>query len=1155
MHFRWEGGDQMIIRAILIAAALALLVMAGQAQTGTGARPTGCHLKAGPDGTAALSVDIRVGADASLRTGDPLKIAWNVTLPMDSKCRSPLYLLFSTSDAVRFEGDGFFALPPGSEGPFGIAHRRERTRIFVPLHLGAEVEAGSLNVLIYQAGEFDIDWAIVEVPKVRLEGTTLADFATRSPIILTSDRNRTVLTIRTGPPRIVIQDRFPTRTPTAVIVAASGEYELHAYDGYFQVIERRTGALVLDRDGWHPNFSPTGRFVAAFRGRDAKSASRIEILDVISREMIVQGQLRNAGDVAVAWARRDAFVVVAKGEWGDIEVHHTLLRNRGFVTESLASGRFNSGTNSSVRLDIENALIEFCCENIGINGQSARSLALADRITPDEKDQDPTDEEYEKAQQKAEAQVRALLSSHALLKRPELAAHANLTRRWDLGEKLAFTHLQENTESGTLPEVRKLLLAKSRPITVTGDTKAPLRGRAISTRAANPTTTTTSVTSFSRNAVRELREYGIEMITMRSGLIFDEAATLKKSKSEKFNRNPLFNTIDTAGDHLFPEKLALKKAFLAEVPDARAHFLDDETNADYNCHDEVFKDAELTSIAHLSQAWQLTVHQRPIRIFYTICYTGATASGPPIARLFLFGQLSADDHWSFVNLGTLLPQEFTHVPQGEFDRSPLGVALANEHQLMLWSAPAGQIAIVDVAERKVTSMIKGALEANNIDEVRLSTDGSLIVQSNKSGRFFVYHSRTGLKLLNGYGLDDELVIYTDQGYFASSPEGAHLVSLSFPGLRGLHSFHQFKRVLYRPDLIRSIAGQGGAPIASPTISPPPAVEIALLKSASQTRTLKVSAQSAAGLSLVRIYRDGMLVRELPASGSQADVSVELDVPPRTRFITAVTIDNAGIESLPQSIELPTVQAGAMSRSTLYILAVGTDRYADRELLPLKYAKADARTFIKAASAAGQRSYGTVRTESLLDQPDLKNVLLDRIGKIAERTGPDDTIMLLAAGHGLLDDKGRFFLATTETQLSNLAGTAIASDEIAAALQRTKARVIIFLDACHSGVADGLGTNEDAAAAFLDRKSSMVVIAASKGRQYSQESAVIAGGLFTKAIEAALMTNRSRVDTNRNGTIELSELYGAVKRHVVEATAGDQTPWIARNNMIGEIPLF
>jgi Caspase domain len=114
-------------------------------------------------------------------------------------------------------------------------------------------------------------------------------------------------------------------------------------------------------------------------------------------------------------------------------------------------------------------------------------------------------------------------------------------------------------------------------------------------------------------------------------------------------------------------------------------------------------------------------------------------------------------------------------------------------------------------------------------------------------------------------------------------------------------------------------------------------------------------------------------------------------------------------------------------------------------------------------------------------------------------------------------------------------------------------VIIFLDACHSGAAGNSGTNDDAVSALLNRKSSITVIAASKGHQESLEFG--SGGAFTTALVTAISEKRQSTDTNRNGVIELAELYGAVKRQVVTITKGQQTPWLARNLMVGETPLF
>jgi hypothetical protein len=98
----------------------------------------------------------------------------------------------------------------------------------------------------------------------------------------------------------------------------------------------------------------------------------------------------------------------------------------------------------------------------------------------------------------------------------------------------------------------------------------------------------------------------------------------------------------------------------------------------------------------------------------------------------------------------------------------------------------------------------------------------------------------------------------------------------------------------------------------------------------------------------------------------------------------------------------------------------------------------------------------------------------------------------------------------------------------------------------------------------------VVFAASKGRESSYESPTVRGGVFSAAFADVVANERAKHDTNHNGVIEVSELFVAIKRKVSiegypvrEAVAkqegrlevGTQTPWIARNKMLGDFALF
>lgn len=82
-----------------------------------------------------------------------------------------------------------------------------------------------------------------------------------------------------------------------------------------------------------------------------------------------------------------------------------------------------------------------------------------------------------------------------------------------------------------------------------------------------------------------------------------------------------------------------------------------------------------------------------------------------------------------------------------------------------------------------------------------------------------------------------------------------------------------------------------------------------------------------------------------------------------------------------------------------------------------------------------------------------------------------------------------------------------------------------------------------------------------------------GGSFTTALTAALTGERDKHDRNRNGLLEAGELYLAVKERVVRLSTAiaqaDRTtadlrdderrkphmPWLERNAMIGDFPVF
>jgi hypothetical protein len=137
-------------------------------------------------------------------------------------------------------------------------------------------------------------------------------------------------------------------------------------------------------------------------------------------------------------------------------------------------------------------------------------------------------------------------------------------------------------------------------------------------------------------------------------------------------------------------------------------------------------------------------------------------------------------------------------------------------------------------------------------------------------------------------------------------------------------------------------------------------------------------------------------------------------------------------------------------------------------------------------------------------------------------------------------------------------TSLALDAVAARLHRAKARVAVFLDVCHAGLAGRIqiASNSDAEKRLITESgASMVIFSASKGLQVSEESLKAGGSLFSLALERILDRDRKAYDLNGNGAISVSELYRGLKSEVVDASAGRQIPWLSRNLVVGDFNLF
>jgi uncharacterized caspase-like protein len=321
----------------------------------------------------------------------------------------------------------------------------------------------------------------------------------------------------------------------------------------------------------------------------------------------------------------------------------------------------------------------------------------------------------------------------------------------------------------------------------------------------------------------------------------------------------------------------------------------------------------------------------------------------------------------------------------------------------------------------------------------------------------------------------------------------------------------------------------------------------------------VRATSPTDLKTLRLFDDGELVKELPLEGRQSSSRITFENGLKGRWLTVVAEDTKGFFSTPLSIQSP---AAASTDRVLHAVLVGIDAYNQPEM-KLNFASSDAGRLAGALQSQRGKYFAQVQVTQLLDRNAGANAILTALESAVSSAKPGDIVFFSFAGHGIKGAAGLFYLAPSGFDANDSDNTGLAWSRVAGILSKSKARVVVVLDACHSGSADieKIGSNDQAVSDLLGgHRAPILVFAASKGRQFSLEDPPgkpprWGGGVFTFALVRSLTDDRALTDSNANGALEISELYRAVKSRVVSETNGEQTPWLVRQDLIGDFALF
>lgn len=404
---------------------------------------------------------------------------------------------------------------------------------------------------------------------------------------------------------------------------------------------------------------------------------------------------------------------------------------------------------------------------------------------------------------------------------------------------------------------------------------------------------------------------------------------------------------------------------------------------------------------------------------------------------------------------------------------------------------------------------------------------------------------------------------TAAGYYMGSAAADRYVrfrlrNLAFPA-------ECFQAVYYRPDLVRQVlAGQPVPAIGNlkgpfpPQVSFVPAADGGRVTGDTATVTVQASDDSA--VEKVDFFVNGTRVEARPITADSRPagaavsttrptttaayqvtrsftVSIPLPADTETVKVQAIAFDDDGLQSERAEITLVHTQVANVAGKLLG-LCVGVSQYQDPRL-NLHYADADATAL---AQALNQQHgiYSSAQVETLTNEQATRRNIIAALDTLIAQTTRRDTVMLLLSGHGWRSDERSFYFASYEVNRNDVANTSLPWKEVIDRLtqlsQKSK-RVIVLLDACHSGSA---ATNEELVKAVLGANAGVMVLASSKGNEVSLENAQWEHGAFTKAILEGL---DSKAAPQSKKGMSLRKFMNYVQDRVSELTEDAQHPQV------------
>lgn len=260
----------------------------------------------------------------------------------------------------------------------------------------------------------------------------------------------------------------------------------------------------------------------------------------------------------------------------------------------------------------------------------------------------------------------------------------------------------------------------------------------------------------------------------------------------------------------------------------------------------------------------------------------------------------------------------------------------------------------------------------------------------------------------------------------------------------------------------------------------------------------------------------------------------------------------GPPPVARNVEIVSEPEQPGARPRVFTLAVGVSRHQRAEL-SLDYADRDAEAVDGFYASPAGGSVPKERRLLLRNEDATRGKILVALQEITARALDIDLLVVFLAMHGVPDGGDRLYFVAHDSDPNNLLGTGLPESEIDYVLSRARVkRILVLIDACHSGAMGtaGVAKKRDVASADTNRlieriaasRPGVALLAAARAAETSQEDRRWGGGhgVFTHHVLQGL---GGSADADGDGIVSVAELVEHVQRAVPADTNGAQHPQV------------